>query len=354
MARRCKNVKKDIAMIPSERFDYRKLTVEEYLSPLGRKDSNKKWMQINEHVELNQYIDKCLQEGEWQGTFEITDFLHRLYEHYFDIIVNKKNAFPFDDLGLENNRQRYFFGYFLYHALLEIDYNGFDDQEQSDVLSQLELLDSILGRLEKEISHPLSFRSPALYDFIKLKVRLDSLDSPEAKEHLLVDVISTCGQANILFPDKDQSQHDFVQLCQLELDRIQANISLNQLPKEKDTRSAAIKNNIGEYGFFDLPMVRNLTEVSKERLVGLIASNKLPYIIAMFDYLGFLKHLIKEHFQSKDRMAKAISKWFNSDKDGRTIEGHINSLVKRIKEDKERYTAYLHKEIVIKDYQELK
>ncbi len=40
--------------------------------------------------------------------------------------------------------------------------------------------------------------------------------------------------------------------------------------------------------------------------------------------------------------------------EGRAVKGNISSLFPNTNENKERYTAHLQKETVIKDYQELK
>jgi hypothetical protein len=94
------------------------------------------------------------------------------------------------------------------------------------------------------------------------------------------------------------------------------------------------------YGFFDLPKVKNLSDSNKEKLIESINKNQLPCKIAMIDYLGFISHLEMNHFDSKAEMHKKIAKWFCSDKLGRSVRGNINSLSKKSKENKTRYTAY--------------
>ncbi|RYE28466.1 MAG: hypothetical protein EOP48_33450 [Sphingobacteriales bacterium] len=86
----------------------------------------------------------------------------------------------------------------------------------------------------------------------------------------------------------------------------------------------------------------------------MIASNKLPYNIAMFSFLGFLERLEKNHYAAKYKMYKEISKWLNSDKEGRAVKANISSLLKNSSENKARYTAYKHKEAVQTDYQNIK
>lgn len=115
-----------------------------------------------------------------------------------------------------------------------------------------------------------------------------------------------------------------------------------------------LKENLAKNGFFNLEMVNSLTETNKQKLVKLLIANGLPYSIAMFEYLGFIKYLGKNHFhKNKDRDIE-ISKWFSADANDRSVRGNINVLYPSSTEDKNRYTAHLHKETVKNDYQSLK
>lgn len=125
-------------------------------------------------------------------------------------------------------------------------------------------------------------------------------------------------------------------------------------PQQLETKSDKLKAELGKYGFFELAAVKLLSEPNKQNLIELISSNDLPYSIAMFEYLGFLKHLEKEHFQTKYKLNEEVSKWFNSDNEGRAVKGNISSLLKNTTENKARYTAYKHKETVKENYQKLK
>ncbi len=101
-------------------------------------------------------------------------------------------------------------------------------------------------------------------------------------------------------------------------------------------------------------MVKSLSETNRDKLVELISSKDLPYGIAMFDFLGYLRHLETEHFESKYKLNKEVSKWFTSDKDGRAVKGNISTLSPKSKEDKKKYTAHTHKKTVQIDYEILK
>lgn len=125
-------------------------------------------------------------------------------------------------------------------------------------------------------------------------------------------------------------------------------------PQQLKTKAEILKEQLSKYGFFELEKVKVLTEKSKFSLVENISENGLPYAIAMFDYLQFLQYLEKKHFDTKYKLNKQVSKWFNSDKEGRGVKGNISSLLEYTTENKDRYTAYKHKENVIKDYELLK
>jgi len=128
----------------------------------------------------------------------------------------------------------------------------------------------------------------------------------------------------------------------------------NLPPQQTETKTDKLKAELGKYGFFELPKVKQLSEPNKQSLVELISTNGLPYSIAMFEYLDFLKHLENEHFTAKYKLNKEVAKWFHSDKEGRAVKGNISSLSEYSKEDKNKYTAHTHKETVKTDYQKLK
>ncbi len=125
-------------------------------------------------------------------------------------------------------------------------------------------------------------------------------------------------------------------------------------PQQNETKTDKLKAELGKYGFFELSKVKQLSEPNKQNLVELISTKGLPYSIAMFDFLGFLKHIENEHFKTKYKLNIGVAKWFNSDKDGRAVKGNISSLSEYSAENKDKYTAHTHKEKVNTDYQKLK
>lgn len=125
------------------------------------------------------------------------------------------------------------------------------------------------------------------------------------------------------------------------------------LPSIK-TKTDVLKENLSSHGFYELEKVKRLSQTGKDSLIKKISENSIPYAIAMFDYLQFIPALEKQFFSSKEKLNIEVSKWFGSDKKGRTVKGNISSLLDHSKENKSRYTAYKHKEIVKNDYEQLK
>lgn len=125
-------------------------------------------------------------------------------------------------------------------------------------------------------------------------------------------------------------------------------------PQPIKTKADILKEQLSQYGFFELEKVKTLSEQSKVSIIEKIAESGLPYAIAMFDYLEFIPYLEKKHFDSKYKLNREVSKWFDSDKEGRAVRGNISSLLKNTAKNKGRYTAYKHKENVIKYYELLK
>ena len=123
-------------------------------------------------------------------------------------------------------------------------------------------------------------------------------------------------------------------------------------PQQTETKMDKLKAELGKYGFFELPKVKQLSEPNKQNLVELISTNDLPYSIAMFEYLGFLKHLRAEHFTTDYKLFKAVARWFGITE--RAVKGNIYVLNEHSKENRTRYTADQQKQTVQKDYEKLK
>jgi hypothetical protein len=118
------------------------------------------------------------------------------------------------------------------------------------------------------------------------------------------------------------------------------------------TKSEKFYQKLSEHGFFDLDKVKSLSKSSQKNLFEIVSNKGIGYKIAMFDFVGFLNHLEREYFPSKNVLQKQISSWLESDKDGRTVRGHMNALVKQ-PDSNDRYKSYIYKEQVRKHYESL-
>lgn len=120
------------------------------------------------------------------------------------------------------------------------------------------------------------------------------------------------------------------------------------------TKAGWLREQLAGYGFFDMP---ELVAISEEGITSLIEKmsrkQSLPYSIALFDQIGFIKHLREKFCKSEGMLHKIIAAWFSKDITGRSVKGNLSSLVLNSSERK-RYTAYQHKEIVLIDIQALK
>lgn len=148
-------------------------------------------------------------------------------------------------------------------------------------------------------------------------------------------------------------------LTQDEIEENERKISITDLLKDSvfsltstETKTDKLKIELGKYGFFELSKVKQLSEPNKQRLTELINTNDLPYSIAMFEYLGFLKHLKAEHFTTDYKLFKAVANWFEVAE--RAVKGNIYVLNEFSKENRTRYTADQQKQKVQKDYEALK
>jgi hypothetical protein len=212
------------------------------------------------------------------------------------------------------------------------------------------------------------------------------LDIPEFDKYVIVsyyifnchfyDIQDTCTTYNISFFELCKDVHfpwdmisTNISIEFLETERLRqkphANNSLNiedpflengvseDSMKEKKTKSKDLYEIFDNYGLFNIKKTAPLTQQNRDKFIELLLSKALPYKVAMIDYLGFFEFLFREQFNSRHSMYSEISKWFNSDKGGRNIRGNHSVLSKSSTEDKQRYTAHLHKETVKKDYQML-
>lgn len=137
------------------------------------------------------------------------------------------------------------------------------------------------------------------------------------------------------------------------LNELQASSIETPQPEQKEIKNTDIvKSILKKYNFFELKKVNSLSNENQKKLLDFINGNDLPYKIAMFNYLDFIKYLFKEHFQTKAELYKEVAKWFEVSE--RQIKGNILVLDDYSKEDRKRYTAHEYKQNVTNNYQQLK
>jgi hypothetical protein len=123
-------------------------------------------------------------------------------------------------------------------------------------------------------------------------------------------------------------------------------------PQQAETKTDKLKAELVKFGFFELQKVKQLSEPNQQNLFEQISTNDLPFVIAMFEYLGFIKHLKKEHFKTDYKLFKEVASWFKIDE--RAVKGNIYVLNEASKENRTRYTAHQQKQTVQKNYDLLK
>lgn len=124
----------------------------------------------------------------------------------------------------------------------------------------------------------------------------------------------------------------------------------NPPPQQPETKTDKLKTELGKYGFFELPKVKELSASNKQSLIELISKNPMPYGIAMFDFLDFCEYLDREQ-GTKYKANNILSKLFKENaKDGTSAKHYRRSLIKLLP----RYKAGEYKETVKTDYQKLK
>ena len=124
----------------------------------------------------------------------------------------------------------------------------------------------------------------------------------------------------------------------------------NPPPQQTETKTDKLKFDLGNFGFFELPKVKQLSESNKQKLIEILCKNRMPYGIAMFDYLGFCEYLDREK-GTKYKADQILSRLYNENaKDGTSAKHCRRSLIKPMP----RYKAGEYKEQVKTDYQNLK
>lgn len=189
----------------------------------------------------------------------------------------------------------------------------------------------------------------------------NKLTIPGLKEAVLQEIIRDKLNIYVLSSCSKKSDTDAIDKKQLAMERNARlktyvdSVLNNELQKPSPLQATKAENLsvlLSEYGFFELPSVKSLPKEFQIKLVENISDNGVPYKIAMLDYLGFISFLKKEFFSSAYKLQEILAEWLYSNK--RIIKGNIAVLGSKSKENRERYTAHLHKDEVVNYYQSLK
>jgi hypothetical protein len=154
-------------------------------------------------------------------------------------------------------------------------------------------------------------------------------------------------------PQQNETEQDNNEVSQTKTNKLKTETEQNNTD-ESQTKTNKLKTKLSEYGFFELAKVKKLSDPNKIKLVELISTNGLPYSIAMFDFLEFLKHMRDNHFKTHNQLNIEVATWFFASKDGRSVKGNISVLINNSTENRGKYTSHIHKEQVQKDFNNLK
>lgn len=99
---------------------------------------------------------------------------------------------------------------------------------------------------------------------------------------------------------------------------------------------------------FGLQQFVNQSGHKYEKIIRLVTSNNLPYIIALLSEIKFLQYAQKEYAGGiATKLHRKLANLFGVNE--RTIKGNMNVLSPRSDDSKKRYTSYLHLEKVKSD-----
>ena len=121
---------------------------------------------------------------------------------------------------------------------------------------------------------------------------------------------------------------------------------------ESNNKKQVLFDGLSELDFWNLPKTKSLSRDKKLEIIDLFVLNGIPYTVAMFEYIGFFKHLTNEHGFTNSKIHSKMGSLLETSV--QAIKGNMLSLNDYSKIDKTRYTAHLHKEIVKTDYYSLK
>lgn len=112
-----------------------------------------------------------------------------------------------------------------------------------------------------------------------------------------------------------------------------------------------LENKLLGFNFKSLEKIKILNPANTNKIYKLLSENKLPYQIALLDYLGFIEYLQTDYFKTKKDLYDKLGNIL--DQESRSIKGNISVLNCLSKEDRDRYTAHKKQEEAKRDYEKL-
>jgi hypothetical protein len=126
---------------------------------------------------------------------------------------------------------------------------------------------------------------------------------------------------------------------------------INFVKDEKDSDLPSTNDSLERLCFFQLEIIKSLNEEQVNKIIKLIETKDIPYIIALFDYLGLFDYLHNVNRFSKVAIFDLVSNTLKVS--NRIIKGNYYVLIPGSQENKNRYTSYLEKELVQSDLEKI-
>lgn len=211
--------------------------------------------------------------------------------------------------------------------------------------TMIEQLEGITIKIISEINSLTLHKKGELNDPLKYELSLlEEKRNMKLKTGYRNDISTEPGYRKVL-KEWFEDEKEFIQ----ELQRLLAQAK----PKPEPTKADVLQDKLSKYGFFELEKVKALSEQNQQKLVDQLSIKSVPYVIAMFEELGYFRHLKENYFDSETKINQNVANFLNSDKDGRSVKANRNVLNSYSKENKRRYTAHKYIVTVKEDYQNL-
>lgn len=198
----------------------------------------------------------------------------------------------------------------------------------------------------------------SIFNFQSIWEDVENENDLELKKQKYIDVIS---YYNMMFTGEELGEYEklycsFIEKCYSAIELIDSQLKTGyKTDKQIDPKSIQLKLELKKYGFFNLGLIKKLTPDQQDVLFMKINSETIAYKIAMLEFLGFIKHLDSQIFNTRSKLYIEVGKWFYCSE--RTIKGHLLAFNPRSNErnsTKNNFNAYTYRDIVEEYYELLK